>query len=76
MDVGYTLKKVCETFNILKTSLRDHYEGRVKGRKMKPKSIFTKEEEDNLVTYMMEIMRLAYPLNVHDLKMKVAEICQ
>ena len=76
LDIGYTIKEVCEAFSILRTSLRDHYEGRVKGRKMGPKSILTKEEEENLVAYMMEMISLAHSLSVDDLKMKVAEICQ
>ena len=54
LDIGYIIKEVCEAFSIPRTSLRDHYEGRVKGRKMGPKSILTKEEEENLVAYMME----------------------
>ena len=43
---------------------------------MDPKAIFIKEEEKNLVDYIMNMMRLAHPLSVNDLKLKVAEICQ
>ena len=69
------MKDVCEAFNISRTSLNNHYEERVKGRKMGPKSILIKKE-DNLVGYMMEMVRLAHPLNVNGLKMKVTKICQ
>ena len=43
---------------------------------MEPKSILTKEEEDNLVTYMMKMVRLGHLLSVNDLKINVAEICK
>ena len=43
---------------------------------MDPKTILTKEEDDNLVQYMMEMVRLAHLLSVSDLKIKVVEICQ
>ena len=45
-------------------------------RKMGPPSILTKEEEDKLVLYMVEMATLIHPLSATDLKLKVAEICQ
>ena len=43
---------------------------------MGPKSIITKEEEQKLVDYVVEMARLAHPLTPTDLVLKVAEICQ
>ena len=70
------MNDVCEAFNIPNFFLKDHYEKRVRKRKIGPKSILTIEEEDNLVAYMMKMVRLVHPLNVNNLNMKVAKICQ
>ena len=43
---------------------------------MEPKYVLTKEEEEKLVAYVVEMVRLAHPLTSNDLKLKVAEICQ
>ena len=40
LDSGFNMKNVCQAFNILKSSFRDHYEGKIKGRKMGPMAIF------------------------------------
>ena len=76
LDHDYTIGEVSKAFNIPRTSLRDHYEGKVKGRKMGPKATLTMEEEAKLVEYMEEMVKLAHPLSPNDLKLKVAEICQ
>ena len=39
---GYSMGEVCEVYSILRTSLKDHYNGRIKCRKMGLQSIFTK----------------------------------
>ena len=76
LDSGYNMREVCEAFSIPRTSLRDHYNGRITSRKMGPPSIPTKEEEDKLVLYMVEMATLAHPFSASDLKLKVAEIYQ
>ena len=40
------------------------------------KSVRTKEKEEKLIVYVIEMGRLAHPLAPNDLKFKVAEICQ
>ena len=75
LDCGYKMHEVCEALNILRSPLRDHYNGRIKGRKMGPKSILTKEEEDKVVDYVIEMGRLAHPWTPNDLKLKIVEIC-
>ena len=75
LDGGYTMREVCEAFSIPRTSLRDYYNGRIKGRKMGPQGTFSKEEKAKLVEYMIEVVRVAHPLSTNDLKMKVVEIC-
>ena len=76
LDSGYSMREICEAFSIPRISLRDHYNGRVTSRKMGPPSILTKEEEDKLVFYIVEMAKLAHPLSAIDLKLKVAKICQ
>ena len=76
LDSGYYMREVCKAYSILRTSLKDHYNGKVTCRKKKPQSILTKEEEDKLVEYIVEMGRLAHPLSANDLQLKVAEICQ
>ena len=76
LDSGYSMREVCEAFSIPRTSLRDHYNGRLRSRKMGPPSILTKVEQDKLVLYMVEMAKLAHPLSATDLKLKVVEICQ
>ena len=48
----------------------------MRGKKIDPRSILIKEEEADLVEYMMEMVKVAHPLSIADLKMKVAETCQ
>ena len=76
LDHDYIIGEVSQAFNIPRTSLRDHYEGKVKGRKMGPKATLIMEEKEKLVEYMEEMVKLAHPLSPNDLKLKVAEICQ
>ena len=42
---------------------------------MGSRSILTKEEEEKLVEYVIEMERLTHPLIPNDLKLKVVEIC-
>ena len=76
LDHDYTIREVSQAFNIPITSLRDHYEGKVKGRKMGPKATLTMEEEEKLLQYMEKMVKLAHPLSPNDFKLKVVEICQ
>ena len=76
LDCGYKIHEVCQAFNICRTILRDHYNGRIKERKMGSKFVLTKKEEDKLVDYVLEMGSLAHPLTLTDLKFKVVEICQ
>ena len=67
LDSGYSMKEVCEAYSIPRTSLRDHYNGRIKCRKMGSQSILTKKEDNKVVEYMVDMGRLAYPLCANDL---------
>ena len=71
----YTMIEVCEGFSIPKISIKDHYNGKIKGRKIEPQKTLTLEEA-MIVDYMVEMVRLVHPLCINGLKMKVVEICQ
>ena len=75
-DVGYKLGECCTTFNIPKSSLRDHLSGKTKFRKIRAKIILTKEEERLIIEYVDEMVEIRQPLTSHMLKLKVVEICQ
>ena len=55
LDCGYKMHEFCEAFNIPRSTFRDHYNGRIKRRKMRPKVVFTKEKEEKLVDYLVDI---------------------
>ena len=75
-DVGYKLGECCTTFNIPKSSLRDHLSGKTKFRKIGAKTILTKKEERLIIEYMDEMVEIGQSLTSHMLKLKVAKICQ
>ena len=76
LDSGYNMSQVSRHFQIPRSSLRDHYEGRTKSRKLGPQAVLTKVEEEQLVTYLEDMVRVSCPLNITELKAKVAEITQ
>ena len=43
LDQGYKMADVSRKYEIPRSSLRDHYEGRTRNRKMVPKTILSKE---------------------------------
>ena len=49
---GWKMSEVCEKYNIPRSSLRDHVVGRSRDRKMGPKTILTKDEEEKLCEYI------------------------
>ena len=70
------MNEVGEAFNIPRSSLKDHYNGKIKDRKIGPKITLTTIEELKLVKYMLDMLNLAHILSVNNLKLKVGEICQ
>ena len=52
LDDGYNMAEVSKKYKIPRSFIKDHYEGRTIQRKLGPKTIFTNEEELQLVEYM------------------------
>ena len=76
LDQGYKMADVSGKYEIPRSSLRDHYEGRTRNRKMDPKIILSKEEEDKLVEYMELMVHWRHPMTPMQVKSKVAEITE
>ena len=52
LDQGYSMTEVSKKYKILRSSLRDQYEGKIKGRKMGLKIVLTKVGESKSVEYI------------------------
>ena len=76
LDVGYTFGEVSQAFNIPKSSLRDHYLGKRTSRKMGGKGVLTKEEDEALCKYVLDMAEVGFPLTPIQLQQKAAEITQ
>lgn len=76
LDKGATVGGAARAHNIPVSSFRDHAVEKSRGRKRGPQGVLTEEEESKLVAYLMETQRLGWPLNVNQLKLKVAQICE
>ena len=76
LDQGFNTAEVSRKYKIPRSSLRDHYEGKTKGRKKGPKTILTKEEEDKLVEYIELMVHWRHPMTPIQVKNKVAKITQ
>ena len=61
------MKEYCEAFNIARSFLTNHYNGRIKSKKMGPNGVLTKDEEKKLVKYMENMLKLEHPLTPTDL---------
>jgi hypothetical protein len=76
VDARDKIRQVARLFDIPTSSLSDHVNGRTLTRKRGPTSVMTPEEESQLVQYAMKMADLGYPLNLGQLKIKVAEMTQ
>ena len=76
LDEGYNMAEVSKKYRIPRSSLRDYYESKTKGRKMEPKTILTKEEKDKLVEYIKLMVHWRHPITSMQIKNKIAEITQ
>ena len=76
LDSRQKMRQVCKKYSIPRSSLRDHYVGKTKSRKIGQAGVLTMEEEKKLVFCTEEMVRVCCPLNTTQLKAKVAELCQ
>ena len=76
LDTGYTFGKVSQAFNIPKSSLRDHYLGKRISRKIGGKGVLTKEEDEALCKYVLDMAEIGLPLTPIQLQQKATKITQ
>ena len=69
LDSGHAIGEVSKAYGILRTSLREHYIGKRETKKSEPKEVLTMAEEEDLVHYMEEMVRMSCPLNTTQLKL-------
>ena len=74
LDQGYKISEVCEKYNIPRSSLRDHFLGKSRGRKMGPKTVLSAEQEEKLCDYIDLMVNWGHPMTPLQLKNKVVEI--
>ena len=75
-DSRYAMGEVSKTYGILRTSITEHYIGKRETKRIGLKGILTMAEEQDLVYYMEEMVRMSCPLNTTHLKLKVMELIQ
>ena len=75
-DIGYILTKCCTPFNVPKYLFRNHLSGKTKSKIIKAKIIFTKQEEELIIEYIDEMLKIGDSLTIYLFKMKIIEICQ
>jgi hypothetical protein len=77
MEKGNAYLKMVEKYwNILATSLSDHLNGRTRCKKVGPQGMLIEHEDEAMVTWVLNIQKVALSINIQQLKMKVAEITQ
>ena len=62
VDKGLSIRRAAEMYRIPKSTLSDYCTGKVKlGSKKGPKPLFTVEEEEELVSFLIETAKIGYP---------------
>jgi hypothetical protein len=75
-EQGCSVNGATTLFDIPRTSFRAHLSGTVLSRKRGAAPVLTELEEQQLVTYLIDMQNLGFPLSIFQLKLKVAFITQ
>ena len=76
LDERYEMGEVCFKYGISRFSLRDHYESRIRQKKMGPRIVITKDEEEKLVECIELMVEWKHFITSMQLKIEVVEIIQ
>ena len=76
VDQGYIMADVCKSYRILRSSLKDDYEGRTRRKKIDPLIVLIKDKEEKLVEYPELMMHWRHPITSMQVKSKIAKIIQ
>jgi hypothetical protein len=75
VEKGHTsLRKVVWYWNIPLNSLLNHLGGRTRWRKFGPQGMLTKQEDETMVTWVLNMQKVRLYVTFQQLKMKVVEI--
>ena len=61
IDEEYKWEEVCTYYDMPRRSLRDHMSGKKTSRKIGPPPILTKEEKEDLLHYLEDMVELGHP---------------
>ena len=62
IEKGMTVRRAAEMYRVPRSTLHDHFSGRVKyGVKSGPSQYLTTAEEEELASFLMETSRIGYP---------------
>ena len=76
LDADYTYLDVSIAFGIPRSTLKDHYQGKRMGRKMGGRRVLTKEEDDALAKYNLDMAEVGLSLTSNQVKEKAAKMTQ
>ncbi|KAG0553491.1 hypothetical protein KC19_12G015400 [Ceratodon purpureus] len=71
-----SIGKIGEKYGIPESSIRDWLTGKTSSKKKGPRTVLSKEEEDSMVDWCMDMQRNGHSITFYMLRRKVAEICQ
>ncbi|XP_024364274.1 uncharacterized protein [Physcomitrium patens] len=71
-----SIGKIGEKYGIPESSIRDWLTGKTSSKKKGPRTVLTKEEEDSMVDWCLEMQRNGHPITFYMLRRKVADVCQ
>jgi hypothetical protein len=76
VERGSPVQTAALDFDIPRTTLRNHVMGLSLTRKRGRKPVLSRTEEEKVVQYIMGMARYGHPINITELKIKVAEATQ
>lgn len=71
-----SIGKIGEKYGIPESSIRDWLTGKTSSKKKGPRTVLSKEEEESMVDWCMDMQRNGHSITFYMLRRKVADICQ
>jgi hypothetical protein len=71
-----SIGKIGEKYGIPESSIRDWLTGKTSSKKKGPRTVLSKEEEESMVDWCMDMQRNGHAITFYMLRRKVADICQ
>jgi transposase-like protein len=71
-----SIGKIGEKYGIPESSIRDWLTGKTSSKKKGPRTVLSKEEEESMVDWCLDMQRNGHAITFYMLRRKVADICQ